>query len=100
MKFGRRLKKGVRVSIDTDCQNCDSLERVCVWDGECDNLEPLTEKEYLQTCNTEQLTDVLAKQKCDGCHDEPYDEEYGVCKYCMMKKKEQIREWLKGIHNG
>ena len=60
----------------------------------------LTEQEYIQTCNTEQLADVLAKQKCDGCNDEPYDEEYGVCKYCMAKRMEQVREWLKQPHRG
>lgn len=57
-----------------------------------------TNEEWMHTLNTEQLADVLAKQKCDGCHDEPYDERYGVCKYCMMKKKEQIMEWLKKPH--
>ena len=34
----------------------------------------MTEQEYIQTCNTEQLAEWLAKQKCDGCNDEPYDE--------------------------
>ena len=83
----------------TKCEYCDGNGAECNLVGrfECPKT-PKTEQEYIQTCNTEQLADVLAKQKCDGCHDEPYDKDYGVCNYCMMKKKEQIREWLKQPH--
>lgn len=58
----------------------------------------MTNEEFLRTCNTEQLAEWLAKQKCDGCNDEPYDDKHGTCKYCMTKKKEQIRQWLKQPH--
>lgn len=58
----------------------------------------LTEQEWLQTASTEQLAEWIAKQKCDGCNDEPYDDKHGTCKYCMTKKTEQIREWLKQPH--
>ena len=55
----------------------------------------LTNEEWLRQCTTEQLAEWIAKQKCDGCNDEPYDEEHGTCKYCMTKKTEQIKDWLK-----
>ena len=55
----------------------------------------LTNEERLWQCTTEQLAEWIAKQKCDGCNDEPYDEEHGTCKYCMTKKTEQIKDWLK-----
>ena len=58
----------------------------------------MTNEEYLRSCNTEQLAEWIAKQKCDGCNDEPYDDKHGTCKYCMAKKTEQIREWLKEKH--
>jgi hypothetical protein len=80
---------GTPFEVVRPCKRCNGTGEV-----------EMTEQEYIQTCTTEQLVDVLAKQKCDGCHDEPYDEKYGVCKYCMMKKKEQIMEWLKQPHQG
>ena len=61
----------------------------------CGYYVPMTNEEYLRSCTTEQLAEWLAKQKCDGCNDEPYDDKHGTCKYCMTKKTEQIREWLK-----
>ena len=76
------------------CKKCEYKDRCANSDA-----RQQTNEEWLRSCTTEELVDVLAKQKCDGCHDEPYDEEYGVCKYCMMKKKEQIREWLKQPHS-
>lgn len=60
--------------------------------------QPMTNEEYLKSCNTEQFAEWIAKQKCDGCNDEPYDEKHGTCKYCMMKKTEQVRKWLKQPH--
>ena len=57
--------------------------------------KPMTNEEWLRQCTTEQLAEWIAKQKCDGCNDEPYDEEHGTCKYCMTKKTEQIKDWLK-----
>ena len=62
------------------------------------NSKPMTNEEWLRQCTTEQLVIFLAKQKCDGCNDEPYDDKHGTCKYCMMKKTEQVREWLKQPH--
>ena len=53
---------------------------------------------YLTDEQKEQLAEWIAKQKCDGCNDEPYDDKHGTCKYCMAKKTEQIREWLKQPH--
>lgn len=60
--------------------------------------KPHTNEEWLRSATTEQLTIFLARQKCDGCSDNPYDEKHGTCKYCMAKKTEQIREWLKQPH--
>lgn len=93
--------------ISSECNGCEyqcnlSHIDICTLGSPCPHQRstPMTEQEWLRSCTTEELVDVLAKQKCDGCNDEPYDEEYGVCKYCMMKKKEQIRDWLKQQHRG
>lgn len=61
------------------------------------NVE-MTNEEYIHSLNTEQLAEWIAKQKCYGCNDEPYDEKHGTCNYCMTKKTEQIKEWLKKPH--
>ena len=90
-----------------ECKNCgyradggtDQQKAIDMFvSGMGDVPKPLTEQEYIQTCDTEQLAEWIAKQKCDGCNDEPYDEKHGTCKYCITKKTEQIREWLKQPH--
>lgn len=88
-----------------ECNGCEyqcnlSHIDICTLGSPCPHQRstPMTEQEWLQTADTEQLADVLAKQKCDGCNDEPYDEEHSTCKYCMMQKREQIMEWLKQPH--
>ena len=90
------------------CKCCDGegwLQDSCdiVWTcSKCNGtgvVEPLTNEEWLRTATTEELAEWLAKQKCDGCNDEPYDDKHSTCKYCMTKKMEQIREWLQEKHN-
>ena len=66
----------------------------CNGTGEID----ITNEEWLKLMTTEELAGWIAKQKCDGCNDEPYDKKHGTCKYCMVKKTEQIRVWLKQPH--
>lgn len=73
--------------VDIECDRCHGSGEV-----------PMTNEEWLRSCTTEQLVIFLAKQKCDGCNDEPYDEKHGTCKYCMEKKTEQVREWLNQPH--
>ena len=58
-----------------------------------------TNEEWFCTLSTEEKAEWIAKQKCDGCNDEPYDDKHGTCKYCMAKKTEQIMEWLKEKHH-
>ena len=88
-----------------ECNGCEyqcnlSHIDICTLGSPCPHQRstPMTEQEYIQSCNTEQLAEWLAKQKCDGCNDEPYDDKHGTCKCCMTKKTEQIREWLKQPH--
>ena len=71
--------------------------------NECDMCHgsgevPMTNEEWLRSATTEQLVIFIAKQKCDGCNDKPYDEKHGTCMYCMEKKTERVREWLKQPH--
>ena len=91
--------------IDDDrliCYECDGTGEYVPFDAdiELDKLYPteLTNEQWLRLATTEQLVMFLAKQKCDGCNDEPYDDNHGTCKYCMTKKTEQIKEWLKQPH--
>ena len=78
--------------IDNRCDRLSCYE--CGGSGEIEQ----TNEEWIRQCTTEELANVLAIQKCDGCNDEPYDEEYAVCKYCMETKKRWVLEWLKEVH--
>ena len=44
---------------ELDCLNCGERERVCTYNGECENLEPMTHQEFIQNCNTEELEHEL-----------------------------------------
>ena len=57
-----------------------------------------TNEQWFCRLSTKEKAEWIAKQKCDGCNDNPYDEKHGTCKYCMAKKTEKIREWLKQPH--
>ena len=72
------------------CKRCNGTGKI--------NYYTLTNEDFLRTATTEQLAEILAMQKCDGCNDEPYDDKHGTCIYCMTKKKEQMVEWLKQKH--
>ena len=62
MSIGRKLKKGVCIDTNIDCQNCDSWERVCVWNGECDNLEEQTNEEWFCGLSTEEKAEWLSNR--------------------------------------
>lgn len=82
-----------------DRKNCYTKPKDCTRIKEEIGLQDMTNEEWLKSMNTEQLAEWIAKQKCDGCNDEPYDDKHGTCKYCMAIKTEQIREWLKEKHH-
>lgn len=84
----------IGVRPDDQTKLYEEIEKLTGWERE------QTNKEWIQSATTEQLVMFLAKQKCDGCNDEPYDDKHGTCKYCMTKKTEQVREWLKQQHRG
>ena len=82
----------IGVRPDDQTKLYEEIEKLTGWERE------QTNKEWIQSATTEHLAIFLATQKCDGCNDEPYDEEHSTCKYCMMQKREQIMEWLKQPH--
>ena len=84
----------IGVRPDDQTKLYEEIEKLTGWERE------QTNKEWIQSATTEQLVMFLAKQTCDGCNDEPYDDNHGTCKYCMTKKTEQVREWLKQQHRG
>ena len=86
------------------CENC-SPRKGCTADKnrtECRFYQPMTEQEYLQTCNTEQLAEFLADEINDVIErvlesvwlndgDTDRDEYY--------QRKSDVVEWLKQPHN-
>ena len=97
MIVGRKLKRNIFIDTDLDCQNCGSWQRVCTWNGECDNLEPMTNEEYLKSLDTEQLAKVLlsfCQYPCEICKIECDDG--NACTY--NKALNTIVEWLKQPH--
>ena len=88
-----------RVKINCgDCKFADD----CVdygWDG-CKKFtpkprEPMTEQEYIQICNTEQLVEELLAWWFDGANN--YSE-FGLYSWEVDEAKERIVEWLKQPH--
>ena len=57
--------------------------------------KPMTEQEYLQTCNTEQLAEELLAWWFDGAN--TYSQ-FGIFKWEIDEAKEKIMEWLKQPH--
>jgi hypothetical protein len=55
-----------------DCEHCehwvkDSFgDRVCEFDGDCENPAPQTNEEYLHSLNTEQLAEWISKVTIDA----------------------------------
>ena len=83
------------------CENC-SPRNQCTADKnrtECRFYQPMTEQEYIQTCNTEQLVHVihLMTTCCYVCGKDGVD-----YKRCYFHKKctgpKEIEEWLKEPH--
>ena len=44
---------------ELDCLNCGERERVCTYNGECENLEPMTNEEWLNWLDTERKAKIL-----------------------------------------
>lgn len=81
-----------------ECNGCEyqcnlSHIDICTLGSPCPNQRstPMTEQEYLQTCNTEQLAEWIVR--------------IVDCEFCPVKKpckkqpcKKQIEKWLKQPH--
>ena len=81
------------------CENC-SPRKGCTADKdrtECRFYQPMTEQEYLQTCNTEQLAEFLFDI---GEYDwlENIADEYKKSLRMKQEVCEGIAEWLKQPH--
>ena len=72
------------------CENC-SPRKQCMEDKnrtECKYYQPITEQEYIQTCNTEQLAEFIAQYLYGWTtNSTPYD--------IVLHS---VREWLKQPH--
>ena len=88
------------------CDNCSPRLSCSVYRNgdtrtECEFYQPMTEQEYLQSCNTEQLAEWLG-DKLDYCQ----IMWYWACDKCTWSKKhescmndkEKWMEWLKQPH--
>ena len=80
------------------CPECDGTGKVDGWDGwteysckVCDGKGYLNEQEYIQTCNTEQLAEVLFSWYKLGRLD--------VINKHTELKKDWLIGWLKQPHN-
>ena len=80
------------------CKNCDGsgidmFESECRFCGGMGVVEPLTEQEYIQTCNTEQLAEFL----CDVWYG--IDEVINIMSEDgEISKKDAMKLWLKQPH--
>ena len=89
MTVGRKLKRNVFIDTDIDCQNCGCWQRVCTWNGECDNLEPMTNEEWFCGLSTEEKAKWIAEEKmCRGYFIFP----------SMEEAIQDALEWLKEKH--
>ena len=78
------------------CKNCSPRKECFYYQNgenrtECKFYKPMTEQEYIQTCNTEQLADVLADVSL-WIH--PFMKQKN--RFELLKK--QFYEWLKKPH--
>ena len=89
---GRTYKKDY---CELDCLNCGERERVCTYSGECENLEPLTHQEYIQTCSTEELAEVISDiaRSCYECGKNPM-ENFCYFGHCLLADM-GAEVWLK-----
>lgn len=88
-----------------ECNGCEyqcnlSHIDICTLGSPCPHQRstPMTEQEYIQTCNTEQLAKVLlsfCQYPCEICKIQCNDG--GACTY--NKALNTIVEWLKQPHN-
>ena len=85
MIVGRKLKRNIFIDTDIDCQNCGSWQRVCTWNGECDNLKPMTNEEWFCSLPTEEKAVVL-------------DLKFNSANVCRLPTYNEIVEWLKQPH--
>ena len=94
MTVGRKLKRNIFIDTDIDCQNCGSWQRVCTWNGECDNLEPMTNEEWLKSLDTEGLVDYLYEVHKGG---NSVERQRWIENH-KERVKMQFRGWLKEKH--
>ena len=101
MTVGRKLKRNIFIDTDIDCQNCGSWQRVCTWNGECDNLEPMTNEEWLRSLNTEELAEYLAdkfNEVVDFVLHEVDENAEDIEPDDYWYRQDVIVEWLKQPH--
>ena len=60
--IGRKTKQGVFIESNLDCANCGSKEWVCSYTGECDNLEPMTNEDWLRQASSEELAEWIVDE--------------------------------------
>ena len=76
---------------------------VCELGSPCPHQEPMTNEEWLKSCNTEQLADALMKifvtrTFCHLCPEGDVCDIGYKCKYSDGKKIEDWMKWLKKPH--
>ena len=86
------------------CKNCggsgiDMFESECRFCGGMGVVEPLTEQEYIQTCNAEQLAYVLMKIFVTRtfCHLCPEGDVCDIGYNCEYSSGEKIEDWVKWL---
>ena len=93
-----------------DCEHCEHWvkdyfgDRVCEFDGDCENPAPMTNEAWLKSLSTEELAELLNKifMTRTFCHicpegdvcDLGYECKYHGGKICDFMK------WLKATHRG
>ena len=104
MIVGRKLKRNIFIDTDLDCQNCGSWQRVCTWNGECDNLEPLTNEEWFAGLSTKEKAKWMFEltYKCYWCGREyaktkKFNEKECPFHKCLDDSK-GFEKWLKRLH--
>ena len=89
--------------INNECSGCEykcSLSHIdiCTLGSPCPHQrsEPMTNEEYLRSCNTEQLAEHILNVWLDGALN--VNAEFGLNEAQIEKHKGYIVEWLKQPH--
>ena len=87
------------------CDSCSPREGCTAEKNrtECRFYQPMTEQEYIQTCNTEQLAEFLIAsiKKCKSCASGIGADEVADCPFgeCGCHFKDEVVKWLKQPHH-